>query len=58
MEYRNIHIGKLIKQKFNEKNAEIKTITKAQLAEVALCSRSNVYNLFDRKSIDTDMGRW
>ena len=51
MEYRNdIQIGKLIKKIFEEKN-----ITKDQLANAARCCRSSVYNIFDAKSIDTDM---
>ena len=54
MKYHNIHIGQLIKQKFDEKNAKRKTITKTQLAKAALCCRSNVYHIFDKKSIDTD----
>jgi len=49
MKYRNIHIGKLIKQKF-----EVSNISISQFAKAIRCSRATVYNIFDSKSIDTD----
>ena len=49
MKYRNIHIGKLIKQKFDESKLSISAFAKAIQS-----SRTNVYNIFNSKSIDID----
>ena len=43
----NIDIGKLIKQKFDEKS-----MTKEEFADKINKERSTVYDIFDRKSID------
>ncbi|MDR3286927.1 MAG: helix-turn-helix domain-containing protein [Prevotellaceae bacterium] len=47
---KNIHIGKLIKEKFDEKN-----ITKAEFARLINIHRSTVYLLFEQKSIDIEL---
>jgi transcriptional regulator with XRE-family HTH domain len=47
--HNNIYIGRLIKQKFEEKG-----IAMSQFADAILCSRSNIYNIFKAKSIDID----
>jgi transcriptional regulator with XRE-family HTH domain len=49
MKYYNIHIGELIKQKFEESKLTITEFAKA----IQSC-RTNVYNIFNLKSIDTD----
>ena len=49
MKYHNITIGSLIKQKFDESKMTI-----SEFAKKIHCSRSNIYNVFDAKSIDTD----
>ena len=45
-----MHIGNLIRQKVKEENK-----TSVWLAEQLSCSRTNVYKLYDKKSIDTDI---
>ena len=45
-----MHIGNLIRQKVREQNK-----TSDWLAEQLSCSRTNVYKLYDKKSIDTDI---
>ena len=45
-----MHIGNLIRQKVKEQNK-----TSVWLAEQLSCSRTNVYKLYDKKSIDTDI---
>ena len=45
-----MHIGNLIRQKVREQNK-----TSVWLAEQLSCSRTNVYKLYDKKSIDTDI---
>ena len=49
MNLKSVHIGTLIRQKFEERNLSV-----AQFAEAIHCSRSNVYHIFEAKSIDTD----
>ena len=50
MEYRNdIYIGEKIEQLFNERKINI-----SQFAKAIRSSRTNVYNIFKAKSIDTD----
>ncbi|MDR0368687.1 MAG: helix-turn-helix transcriptional regulator [Bacteroidales bacterium] len=49
MRYRNIYIGRLIKQQFEQKNISI-----AQFAKAIHCSRASIYNIFEAKSIDID----
>lgn len=46
----DIHIGKLIKEQL-----KIKRYSTAKLAEKIGCQRQNIYDIFRRKSIDTDM---
>lgn len=46
----NIHIGKLI-----EEQMKLKKYSTAKLAEELSCKRQNVYDIFHRKSIDTDL---
>ena len=45
-----MHIGKLIKEKVKEKNK-----TSVWLAQQMSYSRTNIYKLYDKKSIDTDV---
>lgn len=45
-----MHIGNLIRKKVKEQNK-----TSVWLAEQLSCSRTNVYKLYDKKSIDTDV---
>lgn len=45
-----IHIGKLIRQKMEERH-----LTVVWLAQHLSCSRTNVYKMFDRYSIDTEV---
>lgn len=45
-----LHIGRLIRAKLEEKG---QTVT--WLARQVPCSRTNIYKIFDRPSIDTDM---
>ena len=45
-----IHIGQLIKQEL-----ELQERTPSWLARKINCERPNVYNIFERKSIDTDL---
>ncbi len=47
---RDIHIGKIIKQKFITSN-----LTYNEFAEQLHCDRSNIYRLFKRKSVDCEM---
>ncbi|MDR0711726.1 MAG: helix-turn-helix domain-containing protein [Prevotellaceae bacterium] len=47
---KNIHIGKLIKEKFDEKK-----ITKTEFARRIHIHRSTVYLLFEQKSIDVEL---
>lgn len=47
---KNIHIGKLIKEKFEEKN-----LSKAEFARRINIHRSTVYLLFEQKSIDIEL---
>ncbi|MDD2636753.1 MAG: helix-turn-helix transcriptional regulator [Bacteroidales bacterium] len=44
-----VHIGAVIKQKVEEKG-----ITMSDFADAICCSRTNVYNLFKSRSIDTE----
>ena len=46
--YRNIHIGALIQQKVKEK------MRVKQFAAMMHCSRTNVYQIFNSKTADTD----
>lgn len=45
-----IHIGKLI-----EEQMKLKKYSTAKLADELGCKRQNVYDIFRRKSIDTDL---
>lgn len=47
---KDLHIGRLIRAKLEEKG---QTVT--WLARQVPCSRTNIYKIFDRPSIDTDM---
>jgi len=49
MKYQNIDIGERIKHKFDESNLSI-----SKFAKLIRSSRSNVYNIFNSKSIDID----
>jgi len=46
----NIHIGSIIKQKVMERSLTIK-----DFAEKINCERTTVYNIFERKSIDSEL---
>jgi plasmid maintenance system antidote protein VapI len=45
-----LHIGKLIKQKFDESG-----ITKVAFAQKLNCGRNNIYLIFDKNSINTQL---
>ena len=45
----NVHIGSLIKQKFNESS-----MTATEFARKINCERSSIYHIFKQKSIDTE----
>ena len=45
-----LHIGKLIRQKMEERH-----ITVVWLAQRLSCSRTNVYKIFDKYSLDTEV---
>ena len=45
-----MHIGSLIKQRVREQKK-----TSVWLAQSLSCSRTNVYKLYDKKSVDTDV---
>jgi transcriptional regulator with XRE-family HTH domain len=46
---KNIHIGKAIKQKVKERGLRV-----ADFADAIHCNRTNVYDIFNRKSIDVE----
>ena len=46
----NIHIGDIIKQQIAKKSITIK-----EFAEMINCERTTVYNIFERKSIDSEL---
>lgn len=46
----NIHIGNIIRIKLIENNISI-----TEFAKMLCCDRRNVYDIFERKSIDTDL---
>lgn len=45
----DIHIGNVIKQVFSKSKMKV-----TEFAEILHCDRSNIYNIFNRKTIDTD----
>jgi plasmid maintenance system antidote protein VapI len=47
---KKIHIGKLIRQKFDESG-----MTKTAFAEKLGCERNNIYNIFEKQSINIDL---
>jgi len=55
MKLKDIHIGKIIEEKFKEKRQDDKTFNKAEFARRIKIDRSTVYLLFQKKSIDTEM---
>ena len=46
---KNVHIGSIIKKKLEEQPISI-----SDFARAICCNRSNVYSIFERKSIDTE----
>ncbi len=52
---KNIHIGELIKQKFEERRRVDKSLTKASFARQINIHRSTLYLLFAQKSIDIEL---
>jgi transcriptional regulator with XRE-family HTH domain len=46
---KNVHIGKAIKQKVKERGLRV-----ADFANAIHCNRTNVYDIFNRKSIDVE----
>lgn len=46
----NIHVGQEIRRRLNEKGHTV-----VWLAEALACSRTNVYKIFEKEHIDTDM---
>jgi len=55
MSLKDIHIGKIIEEKFEEKRQADKTFSKAEFARRLGVDRGTVDNLFKKKSIDTEM---
>ena len=47
---KNIHIGYIIKKKVKER-----PITVTEFAEKIYCERTTVYDIFERKSIDSEL---
>lgn len=47
-----VHVGKMIKAEFDR---HPKAHTVSWLAEQLCCRRNNVYDIFNRKSVDTDL---
>lgn len=47
---KKIHIGRLIKQKFDESG-----YSTAELAALIHCDRTNIYRIFNRTSIDSEL---
>ncbi len=52
---KNIHIGELIEEKFNEKSRKERSFTKAEFARRINLHRSTIYLLFQQKSIDIEL---
>ncbi len=52
---KNIHIGQLIKEKFEERQQVDKHLTKASFARQINVHRSTLYLLFSQKSIDIEL---
>ena len=50
MQNSKIHIGKIIEQKFNESG-----MTKKSFAQKLGCERNNIYNIFEKQSINIDL---
>ncbi|MCL2041756.1 MAG: hypothetical protein FWG84_06935 [Bacteroidales bacterium] len=50
-----IHIGDLIREKFEEKCRADATFSKAKFARLIGIHRSSVYNLFKKHSVDTEL---
>jgi len=55
MNLKDIYIGNLIKEKFEQKKAKDKNFTKAEFARRLGIQRSTIYPLFHQKSIDTEL---
>jgi len=45
-----LHIGKIIEQKFNESG-----MTKKSFAQKLGCERNNIYNIFEKQSINIEL---
>ena len=52
---KDIYIGNLIREKFEEKNANDENFTKAEFARRLGIHRSTIYSLFHQKSIDIEL---
>jgi len=50
MQNSKIHIGKIIEQKFNESG-----MTKKSFAQKIGCERNNIYNIFEKQSINVEL---
>lgn len=46
----NIHIGNLIQEKVKEKNISV-----VNFAKMLNCDRTNIYRIYNRKSIDVEL---
>ncbi len=49
-ENKNIHIGQLVKSVFDDRHLNV-----SELARQLHCDRSNVYSIFQRRSIDIEL---
>lgn len=47
-----MHIGKLIREEFDR---QPRTLTASKFADAINCRRSNVYDIFNRPTIDTEL---
>jgi hypothetical protein len=52
---RTVHIGKLVEGEFRELQKEHPEYTVKWLAEKMCCERRNIYNIFERSDLDTDL---
>jgi hypothetical protein len=52
---RTVHIGKLVEGEFRELQKEHPEYTVTWLAEKMCCERRNIYNIFERSDLDSDL---
>jgi hypothetical protein len=52
---RTVHIGKLVEGEFRKLEKEHSEYTVTWLAEKMCCDRRNIYNIFERSTLDTNL---